>query len=154
MPAFTAYRRAMHRVTPSQARGMLGPLAVLSRHPAGLRLSQVAEMLHLDLSVVSRHVAQTEDCGLVERQPDPDDRRAAILTLTDEGAEWIEDVKQRFAERVRCYLAGWTDDEVASLTDMLHRFATSMEAVNGQSDEALALVPLAPMPARQRPSDA
>src|SRR4051812_44198419 len=52
-----------------------------------LRLSQVAARLGLDLSTISRKVAQLERAGLVERGEDPADRRAAAIALSVSGRD-------------------------------------------------------------------
>ena len=53
--------------------------------PAPLRVSALAEVVHSDVSTVSRQVSTLVDLGFVIRGPDPDDGRAQALTLTDEG---------------------------------------------------------------------
>ena len=41
-----------------------------------MRVTDLAGCANLDISTVSRHVAQLQRTGLIERTPDPDDRRA------------------------------------------------------------------------------
>jgi DNA-binding MarR family transcriptional regulator len=59
---------------------------------APARIGDLAERLHLATSTVSGLIAQMIDSGLVRRQTDPGDRRAAMVTLTAAGhsqlAEW------------------------------------------------------------------
>ena len=52
---------------------------------APIRLSDLAVALELDPSTVSRHIKTLWHAGLVGRESDPDDRRAALLTPTDAG---------------------------------------------------------------------
>ena len=56
-------------------------LAVIQRQ-GPVRVSEVAEQLSVDLSVASRQVAALVLAGYVEREPDPDDRRASRLRPT------------------------------------------------------------------------
>lgn len=56
-------------------------LTWIARQP-GLRQSQLADVLEVTPIAVARLVDRMEDEGLVERRPDPDDRRAWRLHLT------------------------------------------------------------------------
>ena len=69
---------------------------------APLRVSALAELVHSDVSTVSRQVSTLVDLGFVTRGPDPDDGRAQALTLTDEG----RDAAARHPRRPRPLAAG------------------------------------------------
>ncbi|MEU9509683.1 MarR family winged helix-turn-helix transcriptional regulator [Micromonospora sp. NPDC048170] len=82
-------RRLRHRtrealapwdVTPGQSRA----LGVLIRHGA-LRLSALAEHLRIAPRSATEVVDDLEARGLVRRRPDPADRRATLVTPTEEG---------------------------------------------------------------------
>ncbi|MDN3483566.1 MarR family transcriptional regulator, partial [Arthrobacter sp. APC 3897] len=53
---------------------------------SGLRLKELAERLRIAPRSATEVVDQLAAKGLVERRPHPADRRAALLSLTDEGA--------------------------------------------------------------------
>ena len=57
----------------------------LLEHQGERRLGCVATDLDVDPSVVSRRVVALEEAGHVHRRPDPEDRRAQLLGLTDAG---------------------------------------------------------------------
>lgn len=83
-----AYRAAADKVAAdfglSQATGL--PVLVISRSGAeGVRPGALAEMLSLEPSSLVRVVDQLISNGLVVRHECPQDRRAKILHLTDEG---------------------------------------------------------------------
>jgi DNA-binding MarR family transcriptional regulator len=67
-------------INPGHARA----LGVLMRHGA-LRLSALAEHLHIAPRSTTEVVDGLQDRGLVERRPDPDDRRAVLVAPTAEG---------------------------------------------------------------------
>src|SRR5262245_22596583 len=54
-------------------------------HTGPMRVRDLAATKGLDASTISRQVAQLVDAGLVRREPDPADRRAWLLVLTDGG---------------------------------------------------------------------
>ena len=65
------------------------------------RVGDLAERLHLAKSTVSGLIAQSITNGYVTRETDPDDRRAAVVTLTAAGrsrlAEWEQAHERRIA---------------------------------------------------------
>ena len=90
------------------------------------RSSALAETACVDPSTVSRQVAQLVKAGLVERQSDPGDGRAALLVSTDRGRAAYaakQEHRQRMFARV---LEGWSVDDVDALTALLTRFNDSI----------------------------
>lgn len=87
-----------------------------------LRLSSLAECVHADVSTVSRQVSTLVDHGLVERRPDEQDRRAALLAATDAGLELFRSIRHERNAMFNEVLAGWTDEETATFTSLLSRF--------------------------------
>jgi MarR family transcriptional regulator for hemolysin len=95
--ASRAYRAAADKVAAdyglSQATGL--PVLVISRFGEnGVRPGVLAETLSLEPSSLVRVVDQLIESGLVERHEDPNDRRAKILRLTDEGRKTAERMDQ------------------------------------------------------------
>jgi DNA-binding MarR family transcriptional regulator len=68
-------------VTPSQFRA----LRVLMRHGA-VRLSELSAHLRIAARSTTEVVDALEARGLVERRPDPGDRRATLVEVTEHGA--------------------------------------------------------------------
>ena len=50
-----------------------------------LRVKELADAVVLSPTAMSRFVDRVEAAGYVRREPDPDDRRALRVTITDEG---------------------------------------------------------------------
>jgi len=67
-------------ISPSHSRA----LGVLRRHGV-MRLSELSDHLHIAPRSTTEVVDALEARGLVERRPDPDDRRATLVAVTDEG---------------------------------------------------------------------
>lgn len=61
----------------------------------------------LDRSGVTRRASRLEAAGLVRRAPDPADRRATLLALTDEGERTVEELRRRLSDRISDGLASW-----------------------------------------------
>lgn len=123
--AIGALRRALARTLPVECPS--GPAAVLALlHRNGqMRLSALAELLAVDMSVTSRHVAHAAERGWVERCPDPGDRRSRILRLTPAGKTMIDELAQRTTEMFARTLHNWSDDDVGQLNALLARLRES-----------------------------
>src|SRR3954453_14240813 len=65
------------------------PLAKQLLAGGAMRVSDLAGCVELDASTVSRQIKQLEDKKIVERTADPDDGRASLVRLTDEGREIV-----------------------------------------------------------------
>jgi len=80
---------ARFEVTPSQMRAV----RVLS-HSGGVRSSELAQLLHITPRSVTEVVDALEAKGLASRAPDPSDRRATLVSLTDRGHELSDEVRR------------------------------------------------------------
>jgi DNA-binding MarR family transcriptional regulator len=101
-------------ITPSQSRA-LGVLA----HHGPLRLSAVAEHLHIAPRSATEVVDGLEALGYAARRPDPDDRRATLVSLTPEGTAAGRAIQAaRLAEADRIFGA-LPDEDRATLERIL-----------------------------------
>lgn len=93
-------------------------LSLLSLEPLPMR--KLAQKLKCEPSNVTGIVDRLEGRGLVERRPDPADRRVKVAAVTDEGRRVARDLREglRFAREP---LAGLSDEERESLRDLLRR---------------------------------
>jgi DNA-binding MarR family transcriptional regulator len=92
------------------------------------RLSTLALLAGLDLSTVSRHVRDLDAAGFVRRTPDPDDRRAIVLSLSAEGSAVLAEAQANRAAALRPVLATWSADDRADLTRLLTALAHDLTA--------------------------
>ncbi|EST26124.1 hypothetical protein N566_24260 [Streptomycetaceae bacterium MP113-05] len=113
-------RRLPHDCPPASA----GLLTLLRRH-GEMRMSRLTELLGIDLSVTSRHVAHAAERGWIERLPDPDDGRSRLLRLTDSGGHRLDELSDLATETMRDFLGDWTAEEVATLSALLERLGST-----------------------------
>ncbi len=85
----------------------------------------VAAGLLMDKSSVSRHLRVLREAGYVQDEPDPEDRRSTILTLTPLAEERLAQVRMGTRERLQNRLHAWDTDEVEQFAGLLHRFNVS-----------------------------
>jgi DNA-binding MarR family transcriptional regulator len=75
-------------ITPSQLRA----LRMLMRHGV-IRLSELSDHLHIAPRSTTEVVDALESRGLVQRRPDPGDRRATLVELTEHGASVLDAIR-------------------------------------------------------------
>jgi DNA-binding MarR family transcriptional regulator len=75
-------------ITPSQLRA----LRVLARHGV-MRLSALSDHLRIAARSATEVADALETRGLVERRPDPDDRRATLVELTGPGTSVLDAIR-------------------------------------------------------------
>lgn len=91
-----------------------------------LRLSELADGLGIDVSTASRHVQRLEADGYITRTPDPDDRRATLLSLTGQGADVVARVRRARVSALDEHLAGRTSADRTALARLLRRLADAV----------------------------
>jgi DNA-binding MarR family transcriptional regulator len=129
--AFGAVKRELGRIMPAECPGgSAAVLTLLGRH-GDMRMSKLAELLAVDMSVTSRHVAHVVDRGWIERSPDPADKRSRILRLTPAGLTQLDELSRRTTEVLAERLSDWTDDEVGQLTSLMARLRESFDCRSG-----------------------
>ena len=75
-------------ITPAHWRA----LRVLRRHGV-MRLSELSDWLHIAPRSTTEVVDALEGRGLVRRRPDPGDRRATLVEVTEPGSEMLEAIR-------------------------------------------------------------
>lgn len=103
-----------HSLTGAQAR----LLSLLSLEPLPMR--RLARKLRCEPSNVTGIVDRLESRGLVERRPDPSDRRVKLAACTDEGRRAARSLRDSL-DFAREPLAGLSDEERVLLRGLLVR---------------------------------
>jgi DNA-binding MarR family transcriptional regulator len=85
----------------------------------GVRLTDLAQCAGHTKQAVGEFVCDLEEKGYVERVPDPADRRAKIIRLTERGIEAKEAAAEVFAEIEREWAEQIGADRVEALRDAL-----------------------------------
>ncbi|MBT1094679.1 MarR family winged helix-turn-helix transcriptional regulator [Streptomyces chartreusis] len=86
-----------------------------------LRPGELAARLGVEASHVTRTVQQLQKTGYVTRVPDPQDRRAQRIELTESGRRAIVRVRDAGARGMQLALADWTPEELRQLATLFHR---------------------------------
>lgn len=86
-----------------------------------LRPGVLAVRLSVEASHVTRQLRQLERCGYVIRVPDPDDRRARRVQLTEAGLAAVHRIREASRRGVEVALADWSSGDRRQLATLFHR---------------------------------
>jgi DNA-binding MarR family transcriptional regulator len=100
----------------------------LTRYP-GLRQVELADMLDVEPITLCRIVDRLEEAELVERQRDPEDRRAWRLQVTDKAKPLVERLKSLGSELVDEAFADIDRSELDQVRGVLARVRENVAAV-------------------------
>ena len=103
--------------------GWYDVLATLRRAgpPYRLRPTEFTSALMLTSSGTTKRLDRLERAGLIARGPDPEDRRAILISLTDAGRELIDAATEAHLANERRLLVALTDAEQRRLADLLRK---------------------------------
>ena len=115
-----AHEHRSHDVGTAEA----GVLRMISEF--GGRAVDIAEKLSVSAPVLSRHIADLQDRGLVARRRDPEDRRAQLLELTESGRAKLAEVEEARTALLLGLLAGWEETEATACMDSMQRLTDTL----------------------------
>lgn len=104
-----------------------------------VRMSKLAAWMAVDKSTMTTEIRRLEKAGLVVRRPDSTDRRAVLVTSTDDGRDAIAR-HRRAAQDVYDTLVGkWSEQDRQEFSRLLGRFVDELSwvaaAVADHNDE-------------------
>ena len=111
----------------SKGASTLSLLQVVADHK-GIRPSEIADLLRVDRSLVTRQVRELEDVGYVTVTADHGDKRSVLVTLTRAGTKEQRRLVQIGLDRFALFVAEWEPGEVRMLTSLLEKLESSKAA--------------------------
>jgi DNA-binding MarR family transcriptional regulator len=100
------------------------------------RPSDLAAVVELDLSTVSRHLSHFERLGLITRTPDAGDRRACRISLTPIGRESLASIRAARNKMLDDVFDDWPKAQRLQLLHLLDRLVTDIGNLGAQPSPA------------------
>lgn len=97
----------------------------------GLRQTELAEQLEMEPIAVGRVIDRLQAAGFVERRPDPKDRRAWRLYVTDQARGVIADMEEIALGLRKDATRGIAVPELQQALDVLNRMKDNLQALDG-----------------------
>jgi len=153
---FRAYVKAAHAAVADLPGGPRG-YQVLSAAAQGTVASQLALAQHLgvDRTVMTYLLDDLEAAGLIERRPDPADRRARRIVATDAGSELLTSLNDRLRAAEAHLLGPLGAETSGTFRSQVQLLATQLDALdppNGSCDLADEVDAELPVPRQNVPS--
>ncbi|MGJ8545044.1 MAG: MarR family winged helix-turn-helix transcriptional regulator [Sulfitobacter sp.] len=103
-------------------------LSALSRHPDGLKMSRLSDVLRVSNGNVTGLVDRLAEEGFVERVPVPGDRRAMVVQITKTGLTEFARQAEAHEAWVDELLAAFSADEARELVRLLGKKTENKES--------------------------
>lgn len=112
-------------------RGDYEVLSLLRRvEPTLLTPIEVAQQLRISQSGMTGKLDRLEAQGLIERTPDPDDRRAIRLGLTEAGRAVIDEAFDTSLRVYESMVSGFSPDDLKKLDTLLEKLLTRLDELS------------------------
>jgi DNA-binding MarR family transcriptional regulator len=132
--AIARLQRVQREVGTEMARDLDCPRAALSLlwlldRRGELATGDIAQELHVDISVASRQITALVDAGHAERPAPADgtDRRVRTVRLTERGRTFLAGTKTALDARAAATFGGWTPAELATAASSIERVADAVQ---------------------------
>lgn len=99
----------------------------VSRQPA-VSPSQLMKALGTDTAGMTRLADRLQSKHMIERHPNPQDRRSVLIALTERGRALVPRLGPVFGRVITQLFNDFSGDEVGTLTAMLERMARNLAA--------------------------
>ncbi|MEZ5708294.1 MAG: MarR family transcriptional regulator [Blastomonas sp.] len=103
-------------------------------HQPGLRQSQLADYLEVEPITLSRMIDRLADAELVERRPDPGDRRAWQIYLTKKAEPLKNEMYRRADIIIKEALQGLSEEEKTVLNTLVDRVRANLSRKQSCND--------------------
>jgi DNA-binding MarR family transcriptional regulator len=91
------------------------------------RSSVMSERFNVDKGAISRQVQHLCDLGLLEREPDPVDGRAMLISASPDAVLRMEAVNRDRRKWLEGQLAEWSEDDLREFVTGLARYNTALD---------------------------
>ena len=106
----------------SMTKGIGGILYELQKNPNGITPGELSERLAVGSGRIGNALKSMEEKGAIERKTDPDDHRKVLVTLTDKGREFINQLQKQFEEKLDYVIDKLGEEKFEEYLKLSHEF--------------------------------
>ena len=119
------YEETMRRARCNLPRGSAALLGRLSEC-GPLRVGELADLAGVDKAPITPQAQRLERLGLIVRDPDPQDGRAAVLQITPAGRQTLRRLQSSWRDVLTEKLQSWPEHDRAAAAAALSRLAGTL----------------------------
>jgi len=105
-------------------------------YETGLPAGECAKAAMVTSGGMTGQADRLAGAGLIVRKPDPDDRRAVLMSLTPEGSDVVEGALKAYLQSSKQMLEVLTEEEQATLAELLRKLLLALEGTTRPPVEA------------------
>ena len=105
------------------------PVLLALEEAGPLPQKELAQRARVEQPTMAEMLARMERDGIIEREPDPNDKRASLTSLTRRSRSRLPKAKAAMMQGEHDALAGFTEHEKQALRAFLLRVTENLEAV-------------------------
>jgi len=118
--------RRLRSASGQLSHGLLSALATISKQ-GPLRLAELAQLESVSAPSTTRLVAELVAKGLVSREPDPEDGRAILISITPGGEAAVASARAARAAMIAELFDGLEPGDIAAITDAVPALERAIE---------------------------
>lgn len=127
---WNALRGSRGKGVPREPSGFYSSLIVIGANP-GISQTELADALFIDLPNLTQILARMLETELLNRTPDPTDRRRLLLTLTEAGTARLTDAIEFNESQRTVFSQALQNDEIEQLTGLLRKLQIFLREAGG-----------------------
>lgn len=127
---WNALRGRRGKDVPREPSGFYSSLIVIGANP-GISQTELADALFIDLPNLTQILARMLEAKLLDRTPDPKDRRRLLLTLTEAGTARLTDAIAFNESQRAVFSQALRNDEIEQLTGLLRKLQVFLKEAGG-----------------------
>lgn len=99
-------------------------------------VSSIARQLNTSMPSITKLVSELEKMGLLIKQPDPEDKRAVLITLTEKGKQFVQTHMLDFHQQWANNLEGVSKKDIQNAFNTILKFKACMPQSIGPSGKS------------------
>ncbi len=115
----TMQQKKMFGLTMRQASAIAQVQLLMEKEPQGVALKVLAKQLQMTVPATSLLVESMVGKGFFERNPNPTDRRAVCIRLSEKGMELFDEVYANFHRAIDERAAGLNEEDLTALAGIV-----------------------------------
>lgn len=119
----SSLQQKMFGLTLRQGTAIAQVRLLMETSPQGIALKTLAQRLQMTVPAASLLVETMVSKGFFERNPNPKDRRAVCIRLSERGMQLYDSVSSRFNEAIDRHTENLTEEELAVLSSIVSKLS-------------------------------
>jgi MarR family transcriptional regulator, transcriptional regulator for hemolysin len=110
------------------------PVLAILKNLGPMTQTEMARLIQIEQPTMAQLLTRMERDGLIQRTPDPKDKRSSLVSLTPSARKVIPLARKILDEGSNIAFKGFTDRELATLSRLMKRVVDNMVAANTVSE--------------------